>query len=100
MTIITVSRAATPDEISAEVDRHRRYAEAHLLDDDEPEEPGVQPVPRPTWDPHREPCGECHLQDGETCDICGAIVPLDPDRLRDDRDERRRLAKEYPDIEA
>jgi|GEM_PF-3832056 len=50
--------------------------------------------PRPTWNPHREPCGECHLQDGETCDICGASVPLDPDRLRDDRDERRRLAKE------
>ena len=24
----------------------------------------------------------------------------DPDRLRDDRDERRRLAKEYPDTEA
>lgn len=20
----------------------------------------------------REPCGECHLQEGETCDICGA----------------------------
>lgn len=29
-----------------------------------------------------------------------AIVPLNPDRLRDDRDERRRLAKEYPDTEA
>jgi len=26
------------------------------------------------------------------------VMPeLDPDRLRDDRDERRRLAKEYPD---
>ena len=44
--------------------------------------------------PRQEPCGECHLQDGETCDICGASVPLDPDRLREDRDERRRLAKE------
>lgn len=20
----------------------------------------------------KEPCGECHLHDGETCDICGA----------------------------
>lgn len=20
----------------------------------------------------KEPCGECHLRDGETCDICGA----------------------------
>lgn len=20
----------------------------------------------------KEPCGECHLPDGETCDICGA----------------------------
>ena len=22
-----------------------------------------------------EPCGECHLQPGETCDICGAYQP-------------------------
>lgn len=22
----------------------------------------------------REPCGECHLQAGETCDICGACA--------------------------
>jgi len=20
----------------------------------------------------KQPCGECHLQDGETCDVCGA----------------------------
>ena len=23
----------------------------------------------------KRPCGECHLQPGETCDICGAIQP-------------------------
>lgn len=25
-------------------------------------------------DEQRAPCGECHLQDGETCDICGRIA--------------------------
>lgn len=24
----------------------------------------------------RAPCGECHLQSGEVCDICGAIQLL------------------------
>lgn len=24
----------------------------------------------------KEPCGECHIQEGETCDICGATSPL------------------------
>ena len=24
------------------------------------------------WNPGRDPCGECHLAVGETCDICGA----------------------------
>lgn len=23
----------------------------------------------------KSPCGECHLHDGETCDICGAHQP-------------------------
>jgi hypothetical protein len=23
----------------------------------------------------KKPCGECHLQLGETCDICGAVRP-------------------------
>lgn len=24
----------------------------------------------------KPPCGECHLKDGETCDICGAHQPV------------------------
>ena len=24
------------------------------------------------------PCGECHLQPGERCDICGALQPKEP----------------------
>ena len=24
----------------------------------------------------KPPCGECHLQQGETCDICGAKEPV------------------------
>ena len=27
------------------------------------------------WRPGEEPCGECHLQAGEVCDICGASQP-------------------------
>ena len=26
-------------------------------------------------DEAKQPCGECHLQPGETCDICGAKSP-------------------------
>ncbi len=29
---------------------------------------------RALHEPH-PPCGECHLQPGERCDICGAIEP-------------------------
>lgn len=25
-----------------------------------------------------EPCGECHLQPGDTCDICGAYAAAEP----------------------
>jgi hypothetical protein len=28
--------------------------------------------PKPTHQEGREPCGECHLPEGERCDICGA----------------------------
>jgi hypothetical protein len=36
----------------------------------------------------------------ETCPWLSALEDEpDPDILRDDRDERRRLAKEYPDVE-
>lgn len=28
--------------------------------------------PKPTRKPGEKPCGECHLQPGETCDVCGA----------------------------
>ena len=29
--------------------------------------------PKPSRKDGKEPCGECHLQPGEVCDICGAI---------------------------
>lgn len=30
-------------------------------------------LPQPNRDRKgKEPCGECHIQPGETCDICGA----------------------------
>jgi hypothetical protein len=35
--------------------------------------PSAAPAfPKPQWNPDRDPCGECHLPLGETCDICGA----------------------------
>lgn len=30
--------------------------------------------PRPQRRDGKKPCGECHLQAGETCDICGAVA--------------------------
>ena len=45
----------------------------------------------------------CEMDDefsSETCPWLSALEDEpDPDILRDDRDERRRLAKEYPDVE-
>ena len=31
--------------------------------------------PQPNRNDGVTPCGECHLQPSETCDICGAIAP-------------------------
>lgn len=39
---------------------------------------GLEPFPQPRWKPGEEPCGECHIQPGETCDICGASRPARP----------------------
>lgn len=32
---------------------------------------------------HKAPCGECHLPDGETCDICGAYQLRSTRAMRD-----------------
>ena len=64
-----------------------------------PSDPQTATFPQPRWDADGEPCGECHIRPGETCDICGVSEPLDPDRLREDRDERRRMEREYPSYE-
>ena len=50
-------------------------------------------------------CETCHrveaepiMLDGEICGCCGDFLSaVDVDAMRDDRDERRRLAKEYDD---
>ncbi len=34
----------------------------------------TDPFPQPQPNVGGAPCGECHIQPGETCDICGAIV--------------------------
>jgi hypothetical protein len=34
-------------------------------------------LPKPQRRDGKEPCGECHLQVGEVCDICGAVQPVD-----------------------
>jgi hypothetical protein len=41
--------------------------------------PKAEPFPKPCSNIGREPCGECHLKPGETCDICGAVNR--PDRV-------------------
>lgn len=41
--------------------------------------------PEPQRRDGKEPCGECHLQVGEVCDICGAVQPVE---LKEPRDER------------
>jgi hypothetical protein len=33
-----------------------------------------EPFPQPQRNDGGEPCGECHLQTGETCDVCGALA--------------------------
>ncbi len=35
--------------------------------------------PQPSRKDGGEPCGECHLQPGETCDICGAVATPRPE---------------------
>jgi hypothetical protein len=32
--------------------------------------------PQPRRKDGELPCGECHLNQGETCDICGAVQPI------------------------
>lgn len=34
--------------------------------------PSSEEFPQPQRRDGKEPCGECHLKPGETCDICGA----------------------------
>jgi len=33
-----------------------------------------EPFPQPRRKDGEEPCGECHIQPGERCDICGAVA--------------------------
>jgi hypothetical protein len=37
----------------------------------------AEPIPQPQRNDGGEPCGECHLQPGETCDVCGAKAQSD-----------------------
>ena len=46
----------------------------HSFSTKEAAEEALRTFPRPTWNPDREPCGECRLSITETCDICGATV--------------------------
>ena len=32
--------------------------------------------PQPRQNPGGKPCGECHLQPGETCDVCSAVAAI------------------------
>ena len=45
----------------------------------------------------KEPCGECHLKIGETCDICGAERKFKSTAAM--RDRARELAKAGPGMD-
>lgn len=36
----------------------------------------LEPFPAPTRKDGESPCGECHVSQGETCDVCGAVEPV------------------------
>ena len=46
----------------------------------------------------QQPCEVCGNEErgADDCLTCECPAPLDPDRLRDDWDERRRMEKEFP----
>jgi hypothetical protein len=56
-------------------------------------------VPKTAEDP--EPCEVCGNEErsGDGTLTCECPAPLDPDRLREMRDERRQLEREYPSYE-
>jgi hypothetical protein len=49
----------------------------------------------------RQPCEVCGNEErgADDCLTWMRPAPFDPDWLREDRDERKRLKKEYPDAE-
>ena len=49
----------------------------------------------------QQPCEVCGNEErgADDCLTCECPAPIDPDRLREMRDERRALAREYPDAE-
>lgn len=72
--LVTNAAAFAPHvarEISSEDTGERPWIEplieAAIIRAAEGDAPGIK------WDAdsQKEPCGECHLQPGETCDICG-----------------------------
>jgi hypothetical protein len=46
-----------------------------------------EPFPQPRRNDGGEPCGECHLQPGETCDVCGALAQSDAEPKGIDLDD-------------
>ena len=51
-------------------------------------QPSGQTLPKPGRNDGGEPCGECHLQPGETCDICGAAQKKKPTGMWPDWGDR------------
>lgn len=48
-------------------------AKAGVLEADALRQPVETEFPQPQRQDGKEPCGECRIQPGETCDICGAL---------------------------
>lgn len=54
----------------------------------------VEEFPQPSRKDGGEPCGECHIQPGETCDICGATAHVAADDYFGELVSRARAAAE------
>ncbi len=65
---------ATYEHYSARMDAAAR----ERIDELSASPAAAKEFPKPSSRIGKDPCGECHLQPGERCDICGAVADIDP----------------------
>jgi hypothetical protein len=75
---VVKARAAALMEVHAEIAKDVGINKEHILRLILDRIPADTPFPAPSDRTGKEPCGECRLQPGETCDICNAHQPAVP----------------------